>query len=210
MTRSPPPRSYSGNVDSGRRRRGQGADRGGVRQLALAALRAARRSEHSLEAAAQGMHEAVHDVSRPVFVTAIVGRWHAVYSTFSWINCGHPPPLLAHADGKIEQLLTESNLPLGLFDRQRRFSRHQRRLDGRARLILHSDGVTARRTEDGLFGLDGIERAVHRAPGSSAATLAKSIQKEVMSASVDKLQDDAVAVVLGPTLESADSGSGSR
>lgn len=102
------------------------------------------------------------------------------------------------------------NLRLGLFDRQRRFSRHQRRLDGRARLILHSDGVTARRTEDGLFGLDGIERAVHRAPGSSAAALAKSIQKEVMSASVDKLQDDAVAVVLGPTLESADSGSGSR
>lgn len=189
---------------------GKGPTAAALGSIALAALRAARRSEHSLEAAAQGMHEAVHDVSRPVFVTAIVGRWHAVYSTFSWINCGHPPPLLAHADGKIEQLLTESNLPLGLFDRQRRFSRHQRRLDGRARLILHSDGVTARRTEDGLFGLDGIERAVHRAPGSSAATLAKSIQKEVMSASVDKLQDDAVAVVLGPTLESADSGSGSR
>lgn len=183
---------------------GKGSTAAALGGIALAALRAARRSDQSLEAAAQTMHEAIYDVSRPeFFVTAIVGRWQAVYSTFSWINCGHPPPLVVRTDGAIEQLSTESNLPLGLLDRERRFSRHQRRLDGRERLILHSDGITARRTEDGLFGLDGIERAVRLAAGSSATAMARSIQEAVMSASVDKLQDDAVAVVLAPTAASA-------
>ena len=145
------------------------------------------------------MHEAVCDVSRPeFFVTAVVARWSAVYSTFSWINCGHPPPLIVSPDGEIEQLMTGSSLPLGLWERERRFSRHQRRLAPGERLILHSDGVTARRTADGLFGLDGIARAVAGAPAGSATAAARAIQEALIAAADDPLQDDAVAVVLAP------------
>jgi AcrR family transcriptional regulator len=179
---------------------GKGATAGALGGIALAALRAARRSGQSLEEAARTMHEVVYDVGRPeFFVTAIVARWHAVYSVFSWINCGHPPPLVAGADGSIEQLKTDSALPLGLFERDRRFTRHQRRVDDGERLILHSDGITARRTPDGLFGLDGIERAVRSASGRSAPAIARAIQEAVLNAAVDPLQDDAVAVVLAPT-----------
>lgn len=178
---------------------GKGPTAGALGGISLAALRAARCSGDSLEGAAGAMHEVVFDVGRPeFFVTAIVARWHAVYSTFSWINCGHPPPLIARPDGSIEQLATEPGLPLGLWDRDRRFSRRQRRLQDDERLILHSDGITARKTTEGLFGLDGIEAAIRGAPSRSAPALAKAIQEAVMSASEDKLQDDAVAVVLAP------------
>jgi AcrR family transcriptional regulator len=181
---------------------GKGATAGALGGIALAALRAARRSDQSLEEAARTMHEVVFDVGRPeFFVTAVVARWHAVYSVFSWVNCGHPPPLVLRADGSIEQLMTEPGLPLGLFERERRFTRHQRRFDDEERLILHSDGITARRTPDGLFGLDGIERAVGAASGRSATTIAKAIQEAVLSAAVDPLQDDAVAIVLAPTVD---------
>ena len=146
---------------------GRGTAAGALGAIALAALRSARRSGQSVEAAAQAMHQVIYAAGSPeFFVTAIIARWHAVYSVFSWINCGHPPPLLLRADDSIEQLVTEPALPLGLFDEERRFSRHQRRLEEGERLILHSDGITARRTADGLFGLDGIERAVAEA-GSS-------------------------------------------
>ena len=113
---------------------GKGATAGALGSIALAALRAARRSGATLEEAARTMHEAVCDVSRPeFFVTAIVARWNAVYSSLSWINCGHPPPLVVRADDTIEQLMVEADLPLGLWERERRFVRHQRRLDaGRA------------------------------------------------------------------------------
>jgi len=146
------------------------------------------------------MHEVVYDVGRPeFFVTAIVGRWQAVYGVFSWINCGHPPPLVVSPTNAIEQLTTTSSLPLGLLDRDRRFVRHQRRLADGERLILHSDGITARRTSEGLFGLDGIERAIGAAPSRSAPALAKAIQEAVMAAAEDPLQDDAIAVVLAPS-----------
>jgi len=97
--------------------------------------------------------------------------------------------------------MTEPALPLGLFEEQRRFTRHQRRLDDGERLILHSDGITARRTPEGLFGLDGIERAVRAAHSRSASAIAKAIQEAVLRAAEDPLQDDAVAIALAPTLD---------
>jgi PAS domain S-box-containing protein len=178
---------------------GKGATAGALGGIALAALRAARRSDQSLEETARTMHEVVYDVGRPeFFVTAIVARWHAVYSTFSWINCGHPPPLVVRPDGTIEQLMTEAGLPLGIMERERRFVRRHRRLEAGERLILHSDGITARRTADGLFGLDGIELAIRGAVRRSAPAMARAIQEAVLQASEDPLQDDAVAVVLAP------------
>ena len=179
---------------------GKGATAGALGSIALAALRAARRSDQSLEEAAQTMHEVVSDVGRPeFFLTAIVARWNAVYSVFSWVNCGHPPPLVVHGDDTIEQLATRPELPLGLFERDRRFVRRQRRIEDDERLILHSDGITARKTPDGLFGLDGVQRAVERAQGRSATAIARSIQEAVMQATDEPLQDDAVAIVLSPT-----------
>ncbi|HEV2075042.1 MAG TPA: SpoIIE family protein phosphatase [Thermoleophilaceae bacterium] len=178
---------------------GKGTSASALGGVALAGLRAARRSGRSLEEAAQGMHEAVHDVDAPeFFVTAMVARWHSVHSSFSWITCGHPPPLVVRADDTIEQLVRPAALPLGLLERKRRFTRHQRRLEVGERLILHSDGVTARRTADGQFGLEGVERAVREASTRSAPAIARAIQEAVMNASVDPLQDDAVVVVLAP------------
>jgi AcrR family transcriptional regulator len=179
---------------------GKGATAGALGGIALAALRAARRDNQSLEAAAETMHEVIYAVGRPeFFVTAIVAHWQPVYSVFSWVNCGHPPPLVVRADDTIEQLTREPSFPLGLFKEERRFSRHQRKLHDRERIILHSDGITARRTPDGLFGLDGIELAVRGAPSRSATAIARAIQEAVLGASVDPLQDDAAAIVLAPT-----------
>ena len=178
---------------------GKGPTAGALGGIALAALRAARRSDQTLEEAARTMHEVIYDVGRAeFFVTAIVARWSAVYSTFSWINCGHPPPLVVRPDGSMQQLPLGPGLPLGLLERERRFTRRQRRLDDGERMILHSDGITARKTPDGPFGVDGIERAVRAAASGSASDIARAIQEAVMSATTDPLQDDAVAIVLAP------------
>jgi serine phosphatase RsbU (regulator of sigma subunit) len=83
---------------------GKGPVAGGLGSVALAALRAARRNESSLEEAAQTMHETIHAMEMPEFyVTAVLARWEAVYSVLSWVNCGHPPPLLSRPDGSVEE-----------------------------------------------------------------------------------------------------------
>jgi|SRR5215211_5031338 len=176
---------------------GRGPQAGGLGSVALAALRAARRNDATLEQSVQTMHETVSDVGgTEFFVTAIVARWNPVYTVFSWINCGHPPPLLIRPDNAVDELATQPDLPLGVCARNRAFHRHQRRLVDGDRLVMYSDGISGRRTDDGAFGTAGIVKAVRGAAERSAAAAARAIQEAVVSASEDPLPDDAAVVVL--------------
>ena len=176
---------------------GRGAQAAGLGGVALAALRAARRNDATLEEAARTMHETLYDVGGPeFFLTAVLARWHPVYSVLSWINCGHPPPLLLGADHTVEELATRPDLPLGVLERERTFHRHQRRLVPGDRLVLYSDGISRRRTPDGSFGTAGIVTAAGLAGGRSAPATARAIQEAVAGASEDPLPDDAAIVVL--------------
>jgi serine phosphatase RsbU (regulator of sigma subunit) len=176
---------------------GRGPQAGGLGGVGLAALRAARRNDATLEQAVTTVHETMCNVGGPeFFLTAIVARWHSVYSSFSWINCGHPPPLLIRADGTVEELATRPDLPLGVLDERRSFRRHQRRLGDGDRLVLYSDGVSRRRTPDGAFGAEGIARAALAADPRSATATVRAIQERVVAASEDPLPDDAAVVVL--------------
>jgi AcrR family transcriptional regulator len=176
---------------------GRGPQAAGLGSVALAALRAARRNDATLEEAAQTMHETMCDVGGPeFFLTVIVARWSSIHSVVSWINCGHPPPLLLRADDTVEELATQPDLPLGVFERRRTFHRHQRRLNDGDRLVLYSDGVSRRRTADGLFGTDGVVNAARGAGRRSAPATARAIQEAVVSASEDPLPDDCAVIVL--------------
>jgi serine phosphatase RsbU (regulator of sigma subunit) len=126
----------------------------------------------------------------------VLARWLPLYSVFSWINLGHPPPLLIGADGAAEELATDPDLPLGIPERARTFRRHQRRLRDGDRLVLYTDGISRRRTADGPFDVDGIADAVRNANGRSATAAARAIQEAVVTASEDPLPDDAAVVVL--------------
>jgi serine phosphatase RsbU (regulator of sigma subunit) len=176
---------------------GRGPRAAGLSSVALAALRAARRNDATLEEAAGLMDETVASAGgSEFFATAVLARWHPVHSSLSWINLGHPPPLLVHADGSAEELGTPPDLPLGFPDRGRRFRRRQRRLGDGDRLILYTDGISRRRTADGPFDVAGIAAAVRSAGAPSASAAARAVQEGVVRASEDPLPDDAAVVVL--------------
>jgi serine phosphatase RsbU (regulator of sigma subunit) len=178
---------------------GKGVRAGALGSIGLAALRAARRNDAALEDAVQTIHETISDAGEEGFyLTAIIGRWSAPYRSFTWINAGHPPPLLILNGGAVEELATEPDLPLGLFERERRFRRHHRRIAPGERLILYTDGISARPTADGLFGRDGIITAVRNPPDKSASATARAIQTAVVEATTDLLRDDAAVVVFAP------------
>jgi AcrR family transcriptional regulator len=178
---------------------GRGPTAAGLSSVSLAALRAARRNHATLEEAAKLMDETVGLAGGPgFFVTAVLARWHPVYSVISWINLGHPPPLVIDAAGGVEELDTPPDLPLGMTERTRGFRRHQRRLADGDRLVLYTDGVSRRCTGDGAFGASGIAGAVRGSPAGSATAAARAIQESVVRASEDPLPDDAAVVVLVP------------
>jgi serine phosphatase RsbU (regulator of sigma subunit) len=179
---------------------GHGTTAAALGGIALAAFRSRRKSGATLPEAVQGMHEAVHDVSvEGAFVNVVIGRWHGPSSTFSWIRCGHPPPLLATADGQVDELPEADHPALGLGELEREFEVGRRRLRPGDRLVLVSDGVLERRTaEGGTFGLDGVRRAVTASEPAPAPTV-RALSDAILSASADLLEDDATIVAFAPT-----------
>jgi serine phosphatase RsbU (regulator of sigma subunit) len=177
---------------------GKGPNAAGLGAAALGALRAARRSGQQLEQALATMHETVLHLGNPDFyVTALIGRWYAATSTFTWINCGHPHAYVVDADGTVEELGGPVHPPLGTGDQQRTFATTNRRLASDERLILVTNGVTERKVEGGgTFGIAGIRTAVTDLGNPTAAATAMAILQAVTDCWREPLEDDGTVVVL--------------
>jgi serine phosphatase RsbU (regulator of sigma subunit) len=177
---------------------GEGVVATALGSIGLGALRAARRDGETLLGAVEAIHELAITLTDPKFwLSAIIAQWHAASSTFAWVGCGHPPPLLWKTDGTFEELEGAANPPLGRAAKAYKFRSETRRLLSGERIILYTDGVSLRRKRDGKpFGLDGIMRAVTGSRGPSAAATARHVQAAAAAASDKSATDDAVVVVL--------------
>ncbi len=177
---------------------GKGPNAAGLGAAALGALRAARRSGHDLQEALGAMHETVLRLGNPDFyVTALVARWRAATSAFTWVNCGHPNAFLVETDGNVTELEGPVHEPLGQGQKERKFETAERQFASDERLILVTDGVTERRTEGGgVFGIDGIRKAVEEVENPTAAATAMAILQAVTDCWREPLEDDGTVVVL--------------
>jgi serine phosphatase RsbU (regulator of sigma subunit) len=177
---------------------GNGATAAGLGAAALGSLRAARRSGRDLIEALELMDETVGRLGNPDFyVTALVARWHAATSEFTWVNCGHPHAFVAGLDGSLEQLEGPVHQPLGASGRSRSFEPATRRLGSGERLVLVTDGITERRTQaGGVFGEEGIRAALEGVENATAAASAMAILQAVTDCWREPLEDDGTVVVL--------------
>ncbi|MBA3690821.1 MAG: GAF domain-containing protein, partial [Actinobacteria bacterium] len=92
-------------------------------------------------------------LDREIFTTACVGElWSdAAGVRVSIAAAGHPLPLLAHADGRV-QTMGEPGSLLGAFD-EVSFTEHRFEIPPLSVLLLYTDGVSEHRRDDGeLFG----------------------------------------------------------
>jgi len=177
---------------------GTGPTAAGLGAAALGALRAARRSGDTLEQALLAMHQTVRHLGNPDFyVSALVARWRAATQTLTWINCGHPPAYLADVEGHLTELDSPPHPALGTGDHEPTFTSTQRAMQSGERVILVTDGVTERRTADGgLFGVDGIRRALAGVEHPTAAATAMAVLQGVTDCWREPLQDDGTVAVL--------------
>jgi serine phosphatase RsbU (regulator of sigma subunit) len=178
---------------------GTGPNAAGLGAAALGALRSARRSGYDLEQALEAMDETVLRLGNPDFyVTALVARWRAATSTFTWVNCGHPNAFLIDVDGNVSELEGPDHPPLGAAgENDRSFTPTERQLAADERLVFVTDGITERRVEGGgRFGIDGIRRAVEEVQSPTAAATAMAILQAVTDCWREPLEDDGTVVVL--------------
>ena len=178
---------------------GTGPTAAGLGASALGALRAARRSGHTLEQALATMHETVCQLGNPEFhVSVLAARWRAATQTLTWVNCGHAPPYLADIDGNLIELQSPHHPPLGGGgERELQFTATQRVLHSDERIILVTDGITGRRMEGGgRFGSDGIAKAIAGLEHPTAAATAMAVLQAVTDCWREPLEDDGTVAVL--------------
>jgi len=168
---------------------GEGPVAAGRAAVSLGALRSARRQGLALSATASTVHRTGRELGDAFTVSAVLARWHAPTSVFSWIPCGHPPPLLVGPGGAVEPLESPDAPPLGEGPGDRAFRVLERRLRGGERIVLCSDGLL----EQGSFGTEGVRAAA--GPRRSAAATARAVLQAAVGPGRPP-QDDAVVLVL--------------
>ncbi len=98
------------------------------------------------------------------FVTAFYGVLEPTSGRFTYVNCGHNPPLLVRSDGRLEEL-TCGGLPLGAFD-DAYYADAAIQLDPGDVIAIYTDGVVENDDDErGDFGVARLTELIvrHRA-----------------------------------------------
>ncbi|WP_200307242.1 PP2C family protein-serine/threonine phosphatase [Streptomyces adelaidensis] len=114
--------------------------------------------------------------------------------TIAYSSAGHPPPALLHPDGTVTFLDRSTDPPLGA--RPVHVRRPQTTLpfvEG-ATLVLYTDGLIERRTEDIDVGLARLADCLSRHPDTAPETLADALLADLLPAT--GATDDAALVVI--------------
>lgn len=187
--------------------------------VGVASCRSTRRAGGTLpDVFARADHAIAGQFAGTRFVTALLCDLDLTTGLFSWIPCGHPPPLLIRGNKVIKELARRPQLPLGLggIDRHAGGGPHRRepgrdepgqeavlvateRLEPGDRLLLYTDGVTEGRTADGsAFGLDRLSDFIirHSNDGIPAPETMRRLNHAITEDQPGRLRDDATIVLV--------------
>lgn len=169
-----------------------------ISTVTINGLRNARREGHGLEAAYHETGEAIaSEFGNCAFATGQIGSLDLPTGRLSWLNAGHPLPLLFRDGTYLGELACRPSLPMGLDGPVVEVAVEH--LQAGDRVLFYTDGVTETRAADGSpFGLprlvDLLVRATHdrTAPVETLRTLSATIRDH----SDTGLGDDATLVMV--------------
>ncbi|WP_299531381.1 PP2C family protein-serine/threonine phosphatase [uncultured Streptomyces sp.] len=170
--------------------------------IAMAGCRSARRAGSGLRELVGTVDEALAEWLPEQFCTGIVMRLDLPGGVLSWVNCGHPPPLLIRDDQVLKDALAfPGEPPMGTPGALTALSRtvHQARLQPGDRVILYTDGVTEARSPGGpQFGLAGFTTSIIRATaaGELAAEALRQLMHSLLQRQDGRLDDDATILMI--------------
>ncbi len=197
---------------------GHGLQSAQLASLAVAAYRNARRSDRRLSETAQVVDAAVFSAfGGDAFLTGVLAELDTDNGLLSWINAGHPEPLLLRGGRLVKTLTVEATAPLGLGldlgeavvapealhnfgeGEQRSFPVGLEHLEPGDRVLFYTDGVIEARSPEGEFY--GIERLVdlisrHLAGGLPTPETMRRVVHALLAHQQGQLTDDATLLLL--------------
>jgi serine phosphatase RsbU (regulator of sigma subunit) len=170
--------------------------------LAVAAYRNARRGGRSLTASAAVVDQAVEAGSGgESYTTAVLAELDTGTGYLSWVNAGHPEPLLLRQGQLVHSLHVDPGLPfgLGLGDTGHTYAVGVEQLEPGDQVLFHTDGVTEARSPTGeQFGVDRLVDLLARtvAENLPPAESMRRLGRELLAHQEAHLTDDATLLLL--------------
>jgi serine phosphatase RsbU (regulator of sigma subunit) len=177
---------------------GHGLDSSLTSALAVGSYRHDRREGQSLPVIHQRLDAALAErFGGTTFVTGQLAQLDLRRGLLTWVNAGHPRPLLIRHGRFVDVLACRPSRPWGVGSPL--VEQAEEQLHPGDVVVFYSDGVVeGRSADDSLFGLDrfisGIERAV--ASAVSADLILRRTIRDVMAHQENELRDDATIVWL--------------
>ncbi len=177
-----------------------------ISSVAMASCRTARRTGGDLTDIAVRADRAIAgEFGGSRFATALLCDLDIGTGEFTWLPCGHPPPVLIR-DGEVKELIRTPCLPLGLGEIDALESGdgtygtiYTEKLQAGDRVLLYTDGVIEGRAENGeQFTLERLAGhiATHIADGLSAPEVLRCINLSVLEHQRGRLTDDATMIIM--------------
>ncbi|MGW3071601.1 PP2C family protein-serine/threonine phosphatase [Kitasatospora sp. NPDC001132] len=173
---------------------------GGASSVALAACRSTRRAGGDLAAIAQAIDRTLGRWIPERLLTAVVADLDSATGELTWVNCGHPTPLLIRGRHVVAGALRRRpELPLGLgyHDRGPQAVHHTRLQPG-DRVLIYTDGVTDARSPTGdVFGEERLTDTLvqHMASGEPAPEALRHLTHSLLAHQNHRLRDDATILL---------------
>ncbi|HEY0126425.1 MAG TPA: SpoIIE family protein phosphatase [Blastococcus sp.] len=165
---------------------------------AIGAYRAGRRQELPLPAISALMDGVITEQfpgSR--FATAVLARLDLDTGELTWVNAGHPAPLVVRDSALLPPHACPSSRPLGLQSGPASECRTQ--LQPGDRVLLYTDGIVEARSPQGeFFGEERLADFVVRAEaaGDPPPETLRRLMRSVLEHQAGRLQDDASIVLV--------------
>jgi Stage II sporulation protein E (SpoIIE) len=181
--------------------------------VGMASCRSTRRSGGGLAGVVAKADQAIaSQFGDSLFVTALLCDLDLGTGQFTWVPCGHPPPLLIRGNKVVKELTRPPQLPLGLaaLERLARLGPgaagdappvpvYTEKLEPSDRVLLYTDGVTEGRGADrSPFGVQRLSDFIirHSAVGTSAPETLRRLNHAIVDFQQGRLYDDATIVLV--------------
>ncbi len=177
---------------------GHGVAAAAIAALAVGCYRHGRREGHGLEMIHQAIDEVVSQQLRGEgFATGQLARLELATGVISWMNAGHPLPLLIRNGQVVKELTAHVSLPWGLGSEPARPA--EEALEPGDGVLFFTDGVIEARTPSGEeFGLGRLADLVGQC--ASNQLLPEEIVRQLVHSVLEHrhthLQDDATVVLV--------------
>lgn len=130
------------------------------------------------------------DTLETTFATVVYASLDTTTGILRFSSAGHPPPLIACPDGRVELLEGGRGLPLGT-GLQPKYRQSVVELPAGSIVILYSDGLVERRGTSIDEGIDALVAAVREAP-LDAERLLEHVLGRIVLAEADRADDIAI------------------